>query len=77
MYSYVESKTITEQMGNPSRKILKELRGKLKHEVKISTKIMIVGSGSYNLVTRNGDKNPDVDYNLLIVDSPNYNGRWV
>ena len=77
MYSYVESKTITEQMENLSRKILKELRGKLKHEVKISTKIMIVGSGSHNLVTRNGGKNPDVDYNLLIIDSPSYDGGWV
>ena len=77
MYSYVESKTITEQMRNLSRKILKELRGKLKHEVKISTKIMIVGSGSHNLVTRNGDENPDVDYNFLITSSPYYDGRWV
>lgn len=77
MYSYVESKTITEQMGNLSRKILKELRGKLKHEVKISTKIMIVGSGSHNLVTRDGDENPDVDYNLIITSYPNYDEREI
>lgn len=77
MYSYVESKTITEQMENLSRKILTELGDELKHAVKINTQIMIVGSGSHNLVTRSGDENPDVDYNLLITSSPNYDGRWV
>lgn len=77
MYFYVENKTITKQMRNLSSKLLRELRDKLKHEVKINTQIRIVGSGSHNLVTRNGDENPDVDYNLLITNSPNYDGRWV
>lgn len=77
MYFYVENKTITKQMRNLSSKLLRKLRDKLKHEVKINAQIRIVGSGSHNLVTRNGDENMDVDYNLLITNSPNYDGRWV
>lgn len=38
---------------------------------------MIVGSGSHNLVTRDGDENPDVDYNLLIRSYPNYDEREI
>ena len=77
MYFYVENKTITKQMRNLSSKLLTELRDKLNSEAGINTQIRIVGSGSHNLVTRNGDENPDVDYNLLIVDSTNYDGRWL
>lgn len=77
MYSYAENKTITKQMRNLSLKLLRELRDKLNYEAGINTQIRIVGSGSHNLVTRNGNKNPDVDYNLLITSSPNYDGRWV
>lgn len=77
MYFYVENKTITKQMRNLSSKLLRELRDKLNSEAGINTQIRIVGSGSHNLVTRNGDENADVDYNLRIIDSPNYNGRWV
>lgn len=76
MYSYVENKTITKQMKNLSSKLLVELKNKLNYEAGINTQIRIAGSGSHNLVTRNGDENPDVDYNLRIVDSPNYNGKW-
>ena len=77
MYFYVENKTITKQMRNLSSKLLRDLRDKLNYEAGINTQIRIVGSGSHNLVTRNGDENPDVDYNLLIVDSTNYDGRWL
>ena len=77
MYFYVENKTITKQMRNLSSKLLRDLRDKLNYEAGINTQIRIVGSGSHNLVTRNGDENPDVDYNLLITSSPNYDGRWV
>lgn len=77
MYFYVENKTITKQMRNLSSKLLRDLRDKLNYEAGINTQIRIVGSGSHNLVTRNGNKNPDVDYNLLITSSPNYDGRWV
>lgn len=77
MYFYVENKTITKQMRNLSSKLLTELRDKLNSEAGINTQIRIVGSGSHNLATRNGDENPDVDYNLLIIDSPSYDGRRV
>ena len=77
MYFYVENKTITKQMRNLSSKLLTELRDKLNSKAGINTQIRIVGSGSHNLVTRNGNENPDVDYNLLIVDSTNYDGRWL
>ena len=77
MYFYVKNKTITKQMRNLSSKLLTELRDKLNSEAGINTQIRIVGSSSHNLVTRNGNKNPDVDYNLLITSFPNYDGRWV
>ena len=64
-------------MKNLSSKFLTELKSKLNYEAGINTQIRIAGSGSHNLVTRNGDENPDVDYNLFIVDSTNYDGRWL
>ena len=77
MFAYVESRSITKEMRGRSSKLLAELSGKLKKESDINAEIRIVGSSSHNLVTRNGNKNPDVDYNLLIIDSPSYDGRWV
>lgn len=77
MFTYVKSRSITKEMRRCSSKLLTELRGKLKKGSDINAKIRIVGSCRCNLVTRNGDENPDVDYNLLIVDSPSYDRRWV
>lgn len=77
MFTYVKSRSITKEMRRRSSKLLNELRGKLKKESDINAGIRIVGSCRHNLVTRNGNKNPDVDYNLLITSSPNYDGRWV
>lgn len=77
MFTYVKSRPITKEMRRRSSKLLFKLRGKLKKESDINAEIRIVGSCRHNLVTRNGDANPDVDYNLLITSSPNYDGRWV
>ena len=77
MFTYVSSRSITKETRRRSSKPLTELRGKIKKESDINSEIRIVGSCRRNLVTRNGGKNPDVDYNLLIIDSPSYDGGRV
>lgn len=66
MYFYVKNKTITKQMRNLSSKLLTELRYKLNSEAGINTQIRIVGSGSHNLVTRNGDETRTLITNCLL-----------
>lgn len=65
MYHYVEDKKILKKAQKSCRQDLDELVSILLDE-RISSQVILVGSGARNMVTQNGDGDIDFDYNLLI-----------
>lgn len=69
MYNYVTK----EQVGRYKslfQSILDRLRERLKREYGIDVRIVLVGSGASNMVTRNGKGGFDLDYNLVLSSIP-------
>lgn len=69
MYDYVTEK----QVGHYKslfQSILDRLREKLKRKYGIEVRIVLVGSGANNMVTRNGKGGFDLDYNLVLASIP-------
>lgn len=67
-YIYV-SEAECKRYRNDCVRILKEVCTTLKREG-ISAQFSLIGSGSRNMVTRNGDGPYDLDYNLEIIKAP-------
>lgn len=69
MYNYVTKKQIS-HYKSLFQSILDKLREKLKKEYGIEVRIVLVGSGANNMVTRNGKGGFDLDYNLVLPSIP-------
>lgn len=69
MYNYVTEEQIR-RYKSLFQSILDRLREKLKREQGIEVRIVLVGSGASNMVTRNGRGGFDLDYNLVLSSIP-------
>lgn len=68
MYSYVQDKDLKKYMISEGSDIVNRLKGKINSAGYLKVDFELVGSGLKNLITRNGNEPPDVDFNLLIFD---------
>lgn len=63
-------------------KAISEAQAAMKEKQGIKSGVYIIGSGKFNLVTRNEDKVYDLDFNILCCKIPNdtdlkkFKGRW-
>lgn len=76
MYHYVNDKEYLRE----SHKICADIVNQLVQELRnnnIETKMRLVGSGKRNMVTQNEREAIDYDFNLIIEDSPQWDGRWI
>lgn len=69
MYNYVTEEQII-HYKSLFQSILDRLREKLKQDSEIEVRILLVGSGANNMVTRNGKGGFDLDYNLVLSSIP-------
>lgn len=69
MYEYVDRKLV-QHHDRKCRKILEKLRQVLREEYGIDCQISLVGSGAWDMVTRNGNGPFDLDYNLILQSYP-------
>lgn len=69
MYNYVTEEQII-HYKSLFQSILDRLREKLKKDSEIEVRILLVGSGANNMVTRNGKGGFDLDYNLVLSSIP-------
>lgn len=69
MYNYVTKEQMS-RYKSLLQSILDKLREKLKWEYGIEVRIVLVGSGANNMVTRNGRGGFDLDYNLVLSSIP-------
>lgn len=70
MYEYVTDAEVKEYRSYCAE-VLTELRDRLLSK-DINTQFILVGSGARNMVMRNGNGPFDLDYNLRILDMPDY-----
>lgn len=69
MYNYVTEEQVS-RYKSLFQSILDRLREKLKREYGTEVRIVLVGSGASNMVTRNGNDGFDLDYNLVLSSIP-------
>lgn len=69
MYNYVTEEQVN-RYKSLFQSILDRLRERLKREHGIEVRIVLVGSGANNMVTRNGKGGFDLDYNLVLSSIP-------
>lgn len=69
MYKQVSEKQVA-HYKSLCQSALDKLRAELKKKHGISIRIVLVGSGARNVVTRNGDGPFDLDYNLVLPSIP-------
>lgn len=69
MYNYVTEEQVS-RYKSLFQSILDRLRERLKREYGIEVRIVLVGSGASNMVTRNGKGGFDLDYNLVLSSIP-------
>ncbi|MCM1561756.1 MAG: hypothetical protein NC123_19815 [Butyrivibrio sp.] len=69
MYHYVEKEQV-KRYNSYCQNVLNRLRAKLKEKYSIESKIVLIGSGAEDMVTRNGKGPFDLDYNLVLTSVP-------
>lgn len=70
MYDYVNDKKFLKQSYRVCSDLVNQLKQNLKH-YGIEADMELVGSGSRNMVTQNGNGDIDYDFNLDIISAPN------
>lgn len=73
MYHYVEDKNFIKKAQKKCSEIIKDLEVSLRENEDINTQFFLIGSGARNMVTQNGNKPIDFDYNLNIISCENIN----
>ena len=67
MYKYVEDKQFLSRMRSLCGEIMQDLCHTLKEEYDIGASFYLVGSGARNLILQNANQPIDLDYNLEIT----------
>lgn len=69
MYHYVEDKEFLRDMRTCCADIINQLVQRINNDSVMEVEAYLIGSGARNLITQNGGKPIDLDYNLCIVDA--------
>lgn len=72
MYHYVDDKEFLGRMRRLCSDIVNQLVQKINREEKLQVRADLVGSGAKNLITQNANNPIDLDYNLEILKSYEY-----
>ena len=75
MYHWIEDKEFLNNMKSKCSDIVNQLVQAINSEGAMTVKQHLVGSGAKNLITQNADEPIDLDYNLEIIDSGEFNIR--
>ena len=67
MYHYIDDKEFLKDMKNLCSNIVNQLVQRINNDSVMTVKAHLVGSGSKNLITQNGNEPIDLDYNLCVV----------
>lgn len=77
MYNYVTDKQLISSMRSLSGNMMQDLCHTLKEEYDIGATFTLVGSGARNLILQNANEPIDLDYNLKIVRSDDWDGKYI
>ena len=77
MYHWIEDKELLRRAQTDCSKTMKELEVRLREVYGINSQCFLVGSGGRNMITQNGNKPIDFDYNLNIISSMDWDGRYL
>lgn len=77
MYNYVTDKQLTSSMRSLSGNMMQDLCHILKEKYDIGAMFNLVGSGARNLILQNANEPIDLDYNLKIVRSDDWEGKYI
>lgn len=69
MYYYAEKEQV-KRYRSYCQNVLNRLRAKLSEEYAIVSRVVLIGSGAEDMVTRNGKGSFDLDYNLVFTSVP-------
>lgn len=69
MYYYVEKEQV-KYYKSYCQNVLNQLRVKLREKYAVESKVVLIGSGAEDMVTRNGKGPFDLDYNLVLTSVP-------
>lgn len=68
MYHYIQDKRFQSQMKRVCSDIVNQLVQSINNDSFMTVKADLIGSGAKNLITQNGNKPIDLDYNLYILN---------
>ena len=77
MYNYVTDKQLISSMRSLSGNMMQDLCHILKEKYNIGATFTLVGSGGRNLILQNANEPIDLDYNLEIVRSDDWNRKYI
>lgn len=77
MYNYVTDKQLISSMRSLSVNMMQDLCHILKEKYDIGAMFNLVGSGARNLILQNANEPIDLDYNLKIVRSDDWDGKYI
>lgn len=77
MYNYVEDKQLISRMRPLCGNVMQDLCHTLKEEFGIGATFTLVGSGARNLILQNANEPIDLDYNLKIVRSDDWDCKYI
>ena len=77
MYNYVTNKQLISRMRSDCGEMMQDLCHTLKEVSDIGAELTLVGSGARNLILQNSNEPIDLDYNLKIVRSDDWDGKYI
>ena len=77
MYNYVTNKKLISSMRSCCGDMMQDLCHTLKEESNIGAEVTLVGSGARNLILQNANEPIDLDYNLKIVRSDDWDCKYI
>ena len=77
MYNYVTDKQLISSMRSCCGDMMQDLCHTLKEEYDIGATFTLVGSGARNLILQNANEPIDLDYNLKIVRSDDWDCKYI
>lgn len=75
MYHYIKDKEFLSKLYSTGSDIINQLVQQINNDNVLKVSAHLVGSGAKRLITQNGDKDVDLDYNLQILKSSLTSGR--
>lgn len=77
MYNYITDKKLISSMRSCCGDMMQDLCHTLKEVSDIGAELTLVGSGARNLILQNANEPIDLDYNLKIVRSDNWDCKYI